>query len=182
MMKIQVCDEAAWPRIFRPIAIMQEYLRTISDFYPTIPKLFVNGYFSAEMTAAVVAFQQEFNLPESGRIDLATWDMIVEVWQGLEGITTGAGELNLAIAPGEVTAAVQGEADNPLVPVLQVVLADLAVRFGNMPQVAQTGVYDEQTALAVQQFRALTGLPGADNALDRETWNRLLGYWSSLGS
>lgn len=179
-MKVQICDEAAWPQWYRPISIMQEYLRGISDFYPVIPKVFVNGYFGAEMSAAVVAFQQEFNLPESGRIDLATWNMIVEVWQGLERISVGGGEMNLAVPAGEVTAAALGERNNALVPVLQVVLADMAVRWGNMPDVPQTGVYDEATARAVQEFRRVADLPGEGDVLDRETWNRLLRYWSGL--
>lgn len=179
-MRVQVCDGVALPKIFKPITIMQEYLRGISDFYPDIPKVFVNGYFDARMTAAVVAFQQEFDLPQSGRIDLATWDMIVGVWQGLERISVGGGGINLAMPAGNVLAAISGEADNQLVPVLQVVLADMAVRFSNMPDVAQTGVYDEATGRAVQEFRRVADLPGEAGELDRETWNRLLGFWGSL--
>lgn len=179
-MKVQVCDSAALPKWFRPIEIMQEYLRDISDFYPVIPKIFVDGYFGVEMTEAVVAFQQEFDLPAHGRIDLATWEMIVAVWQGLERISVGGGEFNLAVPPGEVTAAAKGEQDNRLVPILQVVLRDMSVRWGNMPQVLPSGVYDESTARAVQEFRRLADLPGDDDSLDRETWNRLLGYWDSL--
>lgn len=179
-MRVWVCDGAALPQIFKPITIMQEYLRGISDFYPDIPKIFVDGYFGAQMSAAVLAFQQEFELPQTGRIDLATWDMIVGVWQGLERISVGGAGLNLAIPAGNVLAAVGGEADNQLVPVLQAVLADMALRFGNMPAVAQTGVYDEATGRAVQEFRRVADLPGEADELDRETWNRLLGFWGSL--
>lgn len=92
-MKIQICDEAAWPLWFQPIAIMQDYLRFISGFYPDIPRIFVNGYFDEDMTAAVMAFQQEFDLPMHGRIDFATWEMIVAVRQGLEQVSDGS-EIN----------------------------------------------------------------------------------------
>lgn len=88
-MKIHICDDAAWPLWFRPIAIMQDYLRFISGFYPNIPSVFVNGYFGEEMTAAVTAFQQEFDLPRNGRIDFATWEMIVAVRQGLMQVSSG---------------------------------------------------------------------------------------------
>ncbi len=179
-MKLHICDAAAWPLWFRPIAAMQSYLRFIGNFYPAIPRPFVNGYFGGETVAAVQAFQQEFNLPTHGRIDLATWDMIIEVWQGLESLAVGGGEFNLALAPGDTVPVLPGERNNRIVPVLQAVLNDLAQSFDNMPQVLPTGVYDEQTAGAVQQFRQLAALPGDGTSLDRNTWNRLLAYWNSL--
>lgn len=179
-MKQTVCDNSALPIWFKLISVMQEYLRFISDFYPSIPKVFVNGFFGADMTAAVVAFQREFELPDHGRIDLATWEMIVAVYRSLEKMSVGGGEINLAVASGNIVVASLGEAENVIVPVLQAVLADLAKRYENMPDVSQSGVYDEQTARAVQEFRRLANLNGDEDMLDRETWNRLLAFWDSL--
>lgn len=179
-MKVMVCDAAAWPLWFRPIAVMQSYLRLISRFYPSIPMVFRTGVFGEDTAAAVSAFQQEFKLPVTGNIDLATWNMIVSVWQHLEQLSTGEGEYNLAVPPGQTVLATLGEEHNPLVPMLQTILQGMAGRFQNMPPVRATGVYDEPTSRAVQSFQRLADLPNEPAYLDRITWNKLVGAWCSL--
>lgn len=179
-MKIMVCDFAAWPLWYKPIAVMQSYLRLISRFYPNIPSVFSDGIFGENTTAAVTQFQKEFDLPVTGNIDLATWNMVVQVWQRLEQLCQGCGEYNLGVHGSEIVVATLGEEHNPLVPMLQSILQTMAARFNNMPEVSATGVYDEATAQAVRQFQKLAGLPSEDAFLDRVTWNRLLNCWCSL--
>ncbi len=179
-MRVQICDENGWPVWFRPIGIMQSYLRLISRYYPNIPSVFANGVFGADTEAAVTAFQQEFGLPVTGNIDLATWELIAQVWRGLEKLTVDKSGLNLAVPRGDMVLLTLGDHDNNLINVLQTILKDLAENYGNLPPVAVTGVYDDQTSLAVQAFQRLSGLTVAEEGwLDRPTWNRLLAFWGN---
>ena len=179
-MKVQICDDNARPLSQRPIEVMQYYLRIISRYYPSIPSVFDDGYFREDTTAAVLAFQKEFGLPVTGNIDLATWESILQVWQNLEALTMAPEEFNLAVPRGDIVLLTLGERDNQLTALLQTVLLNLSVIYGNLPAVAPTGVYDEQTSRAVQDFQRLAGLPVADEGwLDRRTWNTLLRFWET---
>ena len=88
--------------------------------------------------------------------------------------------LNLAVPRGDMVLLTLGDHDNNLINVLQTILKDLAENYGNLPPVAVTGVYDDQTSLAVQAFQRLSGLTVAEEGwLDRPTWNRLLAFWGN---
>ena len=52
---------------------IQEQLNRISDNFPAIPKVRVDGVFSEETRASVQEFQRIFNMPQHGVVDWATW-------------------------------------------------------------------------------------------------------------
>lgn len=55
------------------VRMMQEQLNTISKNYPLIPKLKVDGVFGTTTKEAVEIFQEIFDLPITGIVNLATW-------------------------------------------------------------------------------------------------------------
>ncbi len=55
------------------VRTIQTQLNRISDNYPAIPKIAVDGVFGPQTANAVRAFQGIFNLPQTGVVDLATW-------------------------------------------------------------------------------------------------------------
>lgn len=55
------------------VKTIQEQLNKISEKYPIIPKQAVNGQFNEQTENAVKLFQQTFDLPASGIVDLPTW-------------------------------------------------------------------------------------------------------------
>lgn len=65
---------------------VQEYLNRISDNYPLIPKVPVDGNFGPKTTEAVKVFQSIFNLPQTGVVDYATWYKISDVYVGVTKI------------------------------------------------------------------------------------------------
>lgn len=62
------------------VRMIQEQLNTISDTYFAIPKVAVNGQYNQQTADAVKAFQQIFDLPATGVVDLATWYKISNIY------------------------------------------------------------------------------------------------------
>lgn len=59
------------------VRLMQEYLRTISQRYPSIPWIAIDGIFGAGTRQAVIAFQRLAGLTVDGIIGRNTWERIV---------------------------------------------------------------------------------------------------------
>ncbi|HAN20161.1 MAG: peptidoglycan-binding protein [Clostridiales bacterium GWF2_36_10] len=62
------------------VRTIQQQLNAISNNYPAIPKLAVDGVFGVKTRAAVQKFQQIFGLPETGIVDFATWYEISNIF------------------------------------------------------------------------------------------------------
>lgn len=175
-MNVVYCDKYALARWFRPIESMQYSLRSISQVYPNIPAPLVNGQFGEETAAAVRGFQQEFNLPVSGQINFATWELILLVYHNLEMLRIGAGGLNLALTPGETVLWQAGDtACNAVLSVVQAVLNNMAGDFDNLEQVTPH-CKPQINADAIAAFQKLANLP-ATGVLDRHTWNIMLRFY-----
>lgn len=65
---------------------MQEQLNVISDAYPALPKISVDGIFGPATQAAVEKFQSIFGLPVTGVVDYRTWYKISEIYVGVSRI------------------------------------------------------------------------------------------------
>jgi len=59
---------------------IQEQLNAISNNFPLIPKLRVDGIFGDQTRNAVITFQGIFNMPQSGIVDFATWYRISHIF------------------------------------------------------------------------------------------------------
>ena len=148
---------------------LQIYLRRIAEVHPSIPLVNPDGNYGAETEAAVSAFQKEFNLPVTGMVDYDTWNAIFAEYIAI--VTHRDRPLPLDIFPPntrEITPRYTGDA----VPVIQIMLHSIAERFQNLPPVAVTGVYDDQTVHGVAEFQKIANLPATGN-VDKNTWNRL---------
>ncbi len=62
---------------------IQTYLNRISQNYPLIPKLAVDGVYGPATENSVKVFQQVFGLPQTGKVDYATWYKISEIFVGV---------------------------------------------------------------------------------------------------
>ena len=68
------------------VRTIQEQLNAISNNYPAIAKLRVDGVFGAKTRDSVVTFQNIFSLPASGVVDFATWYKISDVYVAVAGL------------------------------------------------------------------------------------------------
>jgi peptidoglycan hydrolase-like protein with peptidoglycan-binding domain len=55
------------------VRTIQEQLNKIAENYPSIPTVAVNGQFNDQTANSVKIFQQTFDLPATGIVDLPTW-------------------------------------------------------------------------------------------------------------
>ncbi len=62
------------------VRMIQEQLNAISNNYPAINKMRVDGYYSDQTRTAVETFQRVFNLPVTGIVDFATWYRISNIY------------------------------------------------------------------------------------------------------
>lgn len=65
---------------------MQEQLNRISDAYPRIPKIAVDGVYGQGTAEAVRTFQKIFDLPQTGVVDYPTWYKISNIYVGVSRI------------------------------------------------------------------------------------------------
>lgn len=66
---------------------MQEQLNRISQNYPLIPKVTVDGVYGEGTEEAVKVFQKVFGLPQTGVVDFPTWYKISQIYVGVSRIS-----------------------------------------------------------------------------------------------
>lgn len=70
----------------QPVNTVQNYLNRISQNYPLIPKVRVDGIYGPDTKESVKVFQGIFNLPQSGNVDYATWYRLSQIYVGVTKI------------------------------------------------------------------------------------------------
>lgn len=65
------------------VSYLQEYLSLIAGTFPSIPSVPVTGLFGSQTREAVMAFQREFGLPVTGRVNVVTWNRIASLYSDL---------------------------------------------------------------------------------------------------
>ena len=75
------------------VRLLQEYLAKLSEVYPEIPAVAVDGVFGPATRSAVMAAQQLFGLPVTGIVFALTWDAITSAYQDvISGETAAEGQ------------------------------------------------------------------------------------------
>ncbi len=68
------------------VRALQNQLNAISDNYPLIPKLAVDGIYGQNTEEAVRFFQQIFNLPVTGTVNFPTWYRISDIYVAVRNL------------------------------------------------------------------------------------------------
>ncbi|MDK2788727.1 MAG: hypothetical protein PWP07_1972 [Epulopiscium sp.] len=66
-----------------PVRTIQEQLNAISNSFPAIPKVRVDGSYGQQTADAVKKFQEVFNMPVNGIVDQPTWYRISDIYVGV---------------------------------------------------------------------------------------------------
>ena len=149
-------------------------LNRISRNFQAIPEIVpADGYYNSSTEAAVRAFQSIFNLPVTGIIDKATFYKIRQIYVAVSKLAELTVAESIYEDIYEITKGTLLQGDiRPRVEILQYFLDVLSLYYSNITPVAYTGIFDEQTRMAVIEFQKAMELP-ATGIVDEATWNKL---------
>lgn len=153
---------------------LQYFLAYVSQFLPSVPTVSEDGIFGPATENAVKAFQAEYGLPVTGRVDERTWDTLYNAYLGfVSSIPLVYREGAVIPFPGRVLRIGSTGED---VTVLQEYLNAVSEVYTAIPSLAVDGVFGPATERAVIAFQNQFGLPTEPNLSGVVT----APFWSSL--
>lgn len=150
------------------VSIVQFYLSTVNLFYSTVPAVDIDGVYGPATTAAVKAFQRQFNLTQDGIVGKKTWDKLYKIYLELVVQLPGS-TVSCPTYPGAPLRVGSFGRD---VSTLQAWLSYIADYYPSVPKVTSDGIFGQSTRSAVVAFQRTFGL-NDDGIVGRATWNAL---------
>ena len=141
----------------------------------------ITGYFGPETENAVKAFQQEFNLPQTGIVGAETWDQMYNVFKGIvDNVFINDKIFAIKTIPygGKV---LKLGSRGPDVKALQEYLNGISLVYQSVTPVAPTGVFNRSTQQSVLQYQSSFNLP-LTGTVDRIVWNSIANTYKDVTS
>lgn len=163
------------------IRYLQFMLSVLAEFYQSQPFLDITGTYDSQTKNAVLSFQRNNQLSETGVVDPTTWE---EIYQQFRGIVDTVLLPNIATRipaqayPGVVLSA---GLSGPSVTVLQQYLNIISLTYTAIVPFPVTGTFDEQTVQAVRQYQELFNLP-VTGQVDETVWNSIINTYKDVVS
>lgn len=153
------------------VRTLQYYLSFLGSFVTELPLLTMSGIFDAQTGEAVRAFQARQGLPQTGVVDLATWNTIVTIYSDIVDNLPSDFQAQLGrIYPGYyITIGTEGQSVIDIQEAINIV----AEYEGTLPKVEVTGIYDEATAEAIRQLQTQEGIT-SNGVVGPLTWQALM--------
>ncbi len=150
---------------------IQSYIRNISRIDDDIPSLVPDGIFGEETTESVLAFQRKHLLQQTGKVDFATWNKLLEendraVFAFSEPVQTAPatnGDFPL-----------KRDKESHLNGNVNLMLTRLSDFYENFGGAVLSPDYTEATERLIRIFQSLTGNT-VTGEVDKNIWN-LLSY------
>lgn len=155
--------------IGQPIRSLQYMLGELSHADNRLPFVAPDGVFGEETLEAVMVFQREYAPPVTGRVDLRTWEAIVERY--LDWERERARPLPLHAFPPRPFQISPGDMDE-ILPLIHVMFQSLLPYLDGIAPNC-TGIHHDESS--VQNVRWLQHAAGLkeNGIMDRFTWNML---------
>ena len=156
---------------------VQYFLSYLSAFFSTVPSVAIDGIFGEATENAVKAFQRTFELPITGTVDVATWDILYKTYLGfVETIPYKYVDGNVLPYPG---VPLRLGSSSESVRVLQEYLNYISGSIPEIPSVNPTGYFGTQTQSTVIAFQNFAGIP-ATGTVAAITWAAITDLYSDL--
>ena len=161
--------------IGKPVENLQSMLRLISQEDTHVLPVIPNGFFGRSTYASVRSFQQAAGLPDTGIVDSATWDAIVELYNQVYRKHTSptirpVWDNRLIISPGESSNHIY---------LLQAMLTALAKTYPEIPVPEFNGILNPATAAGLQIIQTSGGIMPT-GALNTETWHLVTALYETI--
>ena len=164
----------------RSVALIQTALNRISQSFPAIPKLRVDGIFGAGTEAAVRSFQQIFGLVEDGIVGRQTWYEVERVYAGVLRLSELRSQgLRYEDLGWEFPEPLRVGDRGDQVRQLQYMLAVAGQFVQALPTISVDGIFGPLTRDAVMAFQRYEGFIATGEADDR-TWDALYDLYSGI--
>lgn len=164
----------------RSVALVQTALNRISQNFPAIPKLSVDGIFGPGTEAAVRVFQRAFGLTEDGIVGRQTWYTVERIYAGVLKLSELRSQgLRYEDLGWEFPEPLRVGDRGDKVRQLQYMLAVVAQFVQEVPSIAVDGIFGPNTRDAVAAFQRYEGRPVTGDADDR-TWDALYELYSGI--
>lgn len=164
------------------VSILQRQLNRITQDYPFMGRLAVDGIFGPAMTSTVKKFQKQFSLTADGVVGRATWYKISYIYVSVKDLAelTSEGETaGGALSGGSWNGVVLREGSTGTsVEQVQFWLNTLSQFNTAIPSVSVDGRFGPATTAAVRAFQRSEGLT-ADGVVGEATWNALYRAYQS---
>ncbi len=157
------------------VRTLQIRLNRISDNFPSIPKIpYTDGIFAQDTEAAVLRFQEVFNLTPDGIVGNATWYAVERIYASVKRLNELDSE---GIVLEDVTKQYpellrEGDTGNG-VSNLQYFIDYLSAYYDTIPPLAIDGIFGPATRQAVEAAQRTFGLP-VDGIVGEITWNSIV--------
>lgn len=164
----------------RSVAQIQTALNRISQSFPAIPKLAVDGIYGPGTEAAVRVFQRAFGLAEDGVVGRMSWYEIERVYAGVLRLSELRSQgLRYEDLDWEFSEPLRVGDRGDRVRQLQYMLAVVAQFVQQVPSLAVDGIFGPGTRDAVAAFQGYEGFASTGEADDR-TWDALYELYSGI--
>lgn len=150
---------------------LQGFIRNISRYDKDIPSLVPDGFFGEETTESVTVFQRKHLLEQTGRVDFATWNKLLE--ENDKSVFAFSEPVQTAPAQTE-DFPLKKDKESHLNGNVNIMLSRLAEFYSNFEGAVLSPDYTEKTERFIGIFQDITDIPQTGE-VDKNTWN-LLSY------
>lgn len=162
------------------VIVIQQELNRISQNYPAIPKVTVDGIFGRATENAVRVFQQIFGLTVDGIVGRKTWYELVRLYVAVLKLNElwSEGQRYYAISwtyPVNLSIGDRGIQ----VRYVQYMLSIVGQFISSVPVITVDGIYGTRTRDAVFAFQRYAELPQT-GAVNRTTWDALYNQYAGI--
>ena len=165
------------------VYVVQQYLNEISTNYPAIPKISpIDGIFGEATENAVTSFQRIFNLTPDGVVGEATWNKMTLLYVAVRRLAEldSEGQQILGASVEYINPSSLGD-EGAKVSYIQYFLGVISQFDPRIPYIEVTGVFNESTQNAVQEFQRAYSLD-VTGIVDRATWDVIYNTYETIAA
>jgi peptidoglycan hydrolase-like protein with peptidoglycan-binding domain len=166
------------PNYNEAVANLQRYLRQLAYWEENIPQPPVDGIFESRTEEALREYQRLRGLPVTGSADFDTWERLYADYRASLAAHSPPRQASIFPIYPENYVITEGSTGFA-VTALQYMLSELRHSYSYLEDLVISGIYDAQTARAVQRFQRENGISG-EGGVGLATWNAITDQYNTL--